>query len=254
MDVLAIDVGNSDVVLGLWGKGQTIPKTMRMNTLSIVENPNAFLELLSLVHEKWGPSDSVRLVMSSVVPMATKPILQYLNQFFNTSVKFLDQSQYHKLPLTILKPDEIGTDLVANALAAHSMYHTDSIIVDFGTAMSFTTIDKTGKIIGVSIAPGLYTAVRALTSNAAQLSDVQLHMPSSVLGQNTEHAIQSGIMFGYDGLVRGIISAQEKELNLRLNVVATGGLSALIHTLSDRVDDYQPHLTLEGLRLAESLI
>ena len=238
MDVLAIDVGNSDVVLGLWGKGQTIPKTMRMNTLSIVENPNAFLELLSLVHEKWGPSDSVRLVMSSVVPMATKPILQYLNQFFNTSVKFLDQSQYHKLPLTILKPDEIGTDLVANAL----------------TAMSFTTIDKTGKIIGVSIAPGLYTAVRALTSNAAQLSDVQLRMPSSALGQNTEHAIQSGIMFGYDGLVRGIISAQEKELNLRLNVVATGGLSALIHTLSDRVDDYQPHLTLEGLRLAESLI
>ena len=134
------------------------------------------------------------------------------------------------------------------------MYHTDSIIVDFGTAMSFTTIDNTGKIIGVSIAPGLYTAVRALTSNAAQLSDVQLRMPSSALGQNTEHAIQSGIMFGYDGLVRGIISAQEKELNLRLNVVATGGLSALIHTLSDRVDDYQPQLTLEGLRLAESLI
>lgn len=254
MEVLAIDVGNSDVVLGLWSIGQSIPKTMRMNTLSIVENPNAFLDLLSLVREKWEPSNTVRLVMSSVVPMATKPILQYLGLFFNTPVKLLDKSQYHKLPLTILKPEEIGTDLVANALAAHAKYHMDSIVVDFGTAMSFTTIDKNGHILGVSIAPGLYTAVRALTSNAAQLSDVQLQMPSSSLGQNTEQAIQSGIMFGYDGLVRGIIAAQENELKLRLNVVATGGLSTLIPTLQDRVDAYQPHLTLEGLLLAASLI
>jgi len=188
------------------------------------------------------------------VPAITNQLSDTLYRISGLKALPLNQDTYKYLPIEILQPTEIGTDLVANALAVHLKYKSNTMVVDFGTAMSFTTINQEGKIIGVCIAPGLQTAIKSLTSNTAQLFEVPIIQPASALGKNTEHAIQAGITYGYDGLVKGIVIAQEKELGLKLNVVCTGGLSKIIFTLMDRIDHYAPHLTLEGLREAGRII
>ncbi|MEO5581334.1 MAG: type III pantothenate kinase [Saprospiraceae bacterium] len=250
MNHLAIDIGNTDTVFGYWTEKAELPKVLRISTKRFVSNKDqASLSFTAGIND-WEISEPVDIILSSVTPAATETVYSLVKFHLKQEIKKLDKTTFFRLPLEIISPDEIGTDLVANALASHIIYRGDSIIVDFGTAMSFTTIDKNGKILGVSIAPGLQTAIKSLTSNAAQLFEVPLIMPASALGQNTEHAIQAGIMYGYDGLVRGIIQAQEKELGIKLNIIATGGLSQKIPTLKEIVHHYEPHLTLTGLRLA----
>ena len=254
MNHLTIDIGNTDTVFGYWTSSEISPKILRINTKHILSHHSLDLNHeLSTVYQ-WLPYNQCQATMSSVVPLATPKVLALIQNNISSQIKLLDQNSYPLLPIEILRPDQIGADLVANALAAHTLYHQDTIIVDFGTAMSFTTVNRNGKILGVSIAPGLQTAIKSLTSHAVQLFEVPLEMPSSSLGQNTEHAIQAGIMYGYDGLVRGIIQSQEQELKLQLTVVATGGLSQKITTLKDRVDHFEPYLTLMGLKIAGQYI
>jgi type III pantothenate kinase len=250
MNHLTIDIGNTDAVFGFWKAGQDQPNILRISTKRFITDSDQASLTLAAGLINWDIQHPIEIILSSVAPAATEIIHALVKYHFKQEVKRLDMSTYSQLPLEILSPAEIGTDLVANALAAYTLFKKDSIIVDFGTAMSFTTVNHKGKIIGVSIAPGLQTAVHSLISNAAQLFEVPLIMPSSALGQNTEHAIQAGIMYGYNGLVRGIVHAQEKELGIKLNVIATGGLSKKIPTLTELVDHYEPHLTLIGLKLA----
>jgi type III pantothenate kinase len=122
------------------------------------------------------------------------------------------------------------------------------MVIDFGTALTFTTISVSGKILGVAIAPGLLTALKSLTGNTAQLRDVQLVAPPSVLGDNTIHAIQSGIVLGFAGLVDSMVDRAEGELSCRLNVIATGGLSSVLQNISTKIRVIDENLTLDGLR------
>jgi type III pantothenate kinase len=154
-----------------------------------------------------------------------------------------------QLPIDILNPFEIGSDLVANAAAAHFKYKKACIVVDFGTALTFTTISSTGKILGVSIAPGLKTAIRSLSQNTAKLFDVPLVMPTSALGKNTVTAIQSGILIGYEGLVRNMVLKIREEVQEECHAIATGGLSSIISPLHDFFHAVEPNLTLDGLRM-----
>ncbi|MDZ4710222.1 MAG: type III pantothenate kinase [Saprospiraceae bacterium] len=250
MNLLAVDIGNSDTVFGVWTLNATLPIVFRIETASILQNPLLIRQALDLKLSHFPSPTIEKVILSSVVPQATDLVRSQIVDYTRLPIQLLDHSQFHKLPIQVLKPDEIGTDLVANALAAYSSVQQNCIIVDFGTALSFTTIDQGGKIIGVSIAPGLLTALKALTAHTAQLQTVPLTMPPSSLGKNTEEAIQTGILYGYDGLVRGIINAQEKELGLDLYVIVTGGLSHSIPTLNNRVNLYSPYLTLEGLKIA----
>lgn len=250
MNHLTIDIGNTDTVFGYWTEKAEMPKILRISTKRFVSHKDQASMSFTAGIQDWEISEPIDIILSSVTPAATEIVYSLLKFQLKQEIKRLDKTTFFRLPLDIISPDEIGTDLVANALASYILFRQDSIIVDFGTAMSFTTVDKNGKILGVSIAPGLQTAIKSLTSNAAQLFEVPLIMPVSALGQNTEHAIQAGIMYGYDGLVRGIVHAQEKELGLPLNVIATGGLSQKIPTLKEVVHHYEPHLTLIGLRLA----
>ena len=250
MNLLAVDIGNSDTVFGIWTLNATLPYVFRIDTASILQNHLLLPQELELKLTHIPVSTIEKVILSSVVPQVTDLVRSQILEYTQLPVQLLDHTQFHKLPIQVLKPDEIGTDLVANALAAYTLVQQECIIVDFGTALSFTTIDRQGKIIGVSIAPGLLTALKALTAHTAQLQTVPLSMPSSSLGKNTEEAIQTGILYGYDGLVRGIIEAQEKELGLDLYVIVTGGLSHIIPTLKNRVNLYSPYLTLEGLKIA----
>ena len=153
-----------------------------------------------------------------------------------------------------MSPHEIGTDLIANATAAHLLHPGDCMVIDFGTALTFTVIEASGDIKGVNIAPGLKTAIRALVGNTAQLPEVPLELPDSAIGKNTVHAIQSGVLWGYVGMVEGMVSRIKAEVGQDLKVVATGGLSSILHPLHDLFDTVDPKLTLEGLRLIHQII
>jgi type III pantothenate kinase len=153
------------------------------------------------------------------------------------------------LEFAIENPAELGTDLIATAVAGYNRCRSNCIVVDFGTALSFTVVDQARRIRGASIAPGMQAAMNALSRNTDQLPHVPLVAPPSAIGTNTIHAIQSGIIFGYVGLVGAIIDRIRGELDGPATVIATGGLSGVIATLIDSVDSVEPWLTLEGLRL-----
>jgi type III pantothenate kinase len=141
-----------------------------------------------------------------------------------------------------------------NVLAATSLYQTHCIVVDFGTALTFTTVNNEKKILGVAIAPGIYTALGSLIENAVQLPQIHLEKPASPLGKNTVQAIQAGMVYGYIGMVEGLVSETKKKLAGIVTVIATGGLSGLVAPHTKIIDVIKPNLTLDGLRIAGELV
>lgn len=246
---LTLDIGNSDITLGLWDK--TFLKQL-WRIQSKPEQPELFygVKIRDCFFESGIQASQVSLVViSSVVPTLTSKVKNVIRTLFNIEPTILQPAVYEKLPIKVLNPYEIGSDLVANAMAAWHRFQTGCIIVDFGTALTFTTISKKGEIIGVSIVPGLRTSIKALTQNTAKLFDVPLEMPKSALGTSTVTAIQSGLVIGYEGLVRSVVGAIRKEVGEDYLAVATGGLSFVITSLKTFFHVVDPNLTLEGLRL-----
>ena len=246
---LAIDVGNTNIVFGVHNDENWL-NNWRIQTDPLKTADEYEVIFRSLFYSgKILPESIDSMVLSSVVPSLTQQFEEMIASLFRLTPVIVGPAIYEKLPLKILNPYEIGTDLVANALAAYIKFGGFTTVIDFGTALTFTTIGQEGEILGVAIAPGLRTAVSALAGKTAQLPHVHLAPPPSVLGENTVHAIQAGIVLGYTGLVESIIKRTEYELNHQLNVVATGGLSPVISKILGRIDAIEPLLTLDGLRL-----
>jgi type III pantothenate kinase len=252
--LLVVDIGNSDITLGLWGEDSwrhiwRIP--------SKPDQPELFygVKLRDYFLEAQLPMSSVSSIcLSSVVPSLNEKIRNMIRTLFVLEPILLGPKIYEKLPLQVLNPYEIGSDLVANAMGAFIKFKQTCIVVDFGTALTFTTVSSEGRIMGVSIVPGLRTALRALTQNAAKLFDVPLEIPKSALGTSTVTAIQSGIVIGYEGLVRKMVSAIREELKVDCPAIATGGLSFVISPLKTFFYAIDPTLTLDGLRfIAETM-
>ena len=252
--LLAIDVGNSDITIGLWN-GEAWLREWRIPSRTELLEVSYAMKLRDLFLEDSQPVDSVKtIVLSSVVPGLTEKIKNVAKSLFEKEPIVLGPALYAQLPLSILNPYEIGSDLVANAVAAHFQLKQTCIVVDFGTALTFTTVSGDGKILGVSIVPGLRTALKSLSQNTAKLFDVPLEMPKSALGTNTVTAIQSGIVIGYEGLVKNMVVAIRKELGVDCPAIATGGLSFVITSLKSFFHLVDPKLTLNGLRLIGELI
>jgi type III pantothenate kinase len=193
-------------------------------------------------------ADIKQIIISSVVPSLVHPFTEMLTKLLPEGIiNIVGPDIYHKLQVKVLNPYQIGSDLVANAVAAFKKFGKLTTIIDFGTALTFTTIGKNAEIRGVAIAPGLQTAVGALAGKTAQLPQIHLTPPPSVLGENTIHAIQSGVIFGFSGLVDSIIERTQNELGEKLTVVATGGLSSIIAPLTKNIKIIEPMLTLDGL-------
>lgn len=246
---LAVDIGNSDVVFGLYAH-DTWQHIWRTPTLPGEVTAHYERQLRLLMLEDNVPLGTItRTVLSSVVPTLTPTLRDVLTGLFGTAPVVIGPAVYGALPLTILRPDQIGTDLVANAMAAYTRYGQNCVVVDFGTALTFTTVSATGEILGVAIAPGLKTAIRSLFANTAQLPEVPIELPPSALGLNTTHAIQAGVVMGYEGLVRSMIHRIRTELNGDCLAVATGGLAHAIATLGPEFEAVIPSLTLDGIRL-----
>lgn len=246
--MLALDIGNSDITIGLYAEGEW-SQVWRIPT--IVELPAMYfsMRLANQFLEAGIQKEEVDVVgISSVVPELTSRMEEASAGLFNVKPVILGPEKYKKLPLTILKPYEIGADLVCNAMAAYSMFNKSCVVVDFGTALTFTGISGQGEIVGVSIAPGLRTAIKSLSQHTAKLFDVPLEMPSSVLGKGTTHAIQAGVLIGYEGMVLHMLDKFRAELGADMKSVATGGLCFAIPSLKPVFDAVDPRLTLEGLR------
>lgn len=252
--ILAIDVGNSDITLGLWD-ANAWTHTWRIPTQ--INQPELFygIKMRDYFFEANVEVSKIEIcVLSSVVPPLTDKLKSVIEVLLEKQPIVLGPTIYEKLKIKVLNPYEIGSDLVSNAVAAYEHYKHTCIVVDFGTALTFTTLSARGKILGVSIAPGLKTAIKSLTQNTAKLFDVPLQMPPSALGTSTITAIQSGILFGYNGLVQSMVREIRAEINEECPAIATGGLSGIITPLQDFFDRIDPNLTLNGLRIvAETL-
>lgn len=252
--LLAIDIGNTNIVFGIkanntWGNIWRI-QTDKGKTAD--EYEVIFRSLFS--SGKVCKNEISRVILSSVVPSLNDDFEQLIRRFLNLNVLIIRPEIYESLPIKILNPYQIGADLVANSMGAFVKYKEPCIIVDFGTALSFTTLSGDGEILGVVIAPGMRTALKALAGNTAQLPHVQLAEPPSVLGKNTVHAIQAGVVIGYSGLVDRIIEKTKEELKLELTVVGTGGLSNVFAGSSQKINHVEENLTLDGLAAISDLL
>lgn len=245
---LSVDVGNTDTVFGIW---QNDDWTHIFRTRSLPEEPSHYYESALRLHfleTNISAADIKTVVLSSVVPPLTPTLAAMLTDFLGKSPIVVTHDVFPEVRVKIDHANEIGSDLVANAVAAYVKYKRNAVIVDFGTALTFTTISEDGEILGVAIAPGLKTAVKALFSNTAQLPEVPLYLPESAIGKNTTHAIQAGILLGYESLVRGMITRIRRELDGDCIAVATGGLSSIIDTLHGEFVEVNRNLTLDGMR------
>ncbi len=248
--LLAIDIGNSNVTLGLaegsqWRQVWRLPTKVDKEALLFYE-----LQISNYLLEKDVRAGTIKqVVISSVVPDLKTLFAGLARHRFQLSPIIVGPEVYPRLKLQIRRPDELGTDLYANAVAAYYLYGRDCIITDFGTALTFTTLTREGELLGVSITPGLKTAISALFNRTAQLPEVPLELPVSAIGKDTVHAIQSGVLIGYVGLVKHMLACIRAEVGEHYIALATGGLSTILHPLEGAFHRIEPNLTLDGLRI-----
>jgi len=247
--LLCIDIGNTNIVLGLWDGGRWVAH-WRIRTAREQMPDEYFILLQALLRESGHTmSDIDRAVIGSVVPPLTTVFSELFARYARIAPLIVGPGIRTGLRIRIDNPVELGADLVANAVAAFERFHSACIVVDFGTATTFSAVSDTGDFLGVAIALGLGAASEALASRTAQLPRVSLEPPPSAIGKNTVHSMQSGLILGYVGLVEGLIRRIRNELNGEVKVVATGGLSETLAPLTSEIPLVDPWLTLEGLRI-----
>ena len=247
--LLAIDIGNTNVTLGVFD-GEQLRATWRMATdVHRMADEYAAILLNLLPHENIATSDITDVCLCNVVPPLTTTFLDLSQRYFKTLPLVVGAGVKSGVRIRMDNPKEVGADRIADAAAAHHLYRGPVIIIDLGTATTFSIVSKEGDFIGGIIATGIATAAEALYTRTAQLPRVDLVRPKNVIGTNSVAAIQSGIINGYASLVEGMVARIRKEMGEKAKVVATGGYSALIGKETGVIDEVNPDLTLIGLRL-----
>jgi len=247
--LLAIDIGNTNTTFGVFD-GEKLRATWRMATgVNQMADEYAALLLNLLHHQGLDTSDIKEVALCSVVPPLLTTFEELCRRYFQVSPLVVGPGVKTGVRIRMDNPREVGTDRIVNAAAAHHLYSGPVIIVDLGTATTFDTVSKEGDYIGGVIAPGIVTAAEALFTKAAALPRVELVRPKQAIGSNTVTAMQSGIVFGYVGLIEGIVTRIQKELEEEATVVATGGYAELIAQETTVIDRVDPNVTLIGLRL-----
>lgn len=249
--LLAIDVGNSHSVIGIYD-GREIIQHWRINT-----NRNATSdELASLFHSLFHMDDISfsqiqAVIIASVVPPMHASWDRFIKRYFDIPCIHVDNNLDFGIKILIDNPAEIGADRIVNTVAAFSKYQSALIVVDFGTATTFDCVSNTGDYIGGVIAPGLAISLEALGQRTAKLPRIDISSPpENVIGKNTITAIKSGILFGYGGLVEGLLANIKREFaSTTPKVIATGGMAGLIAPYAKSIESIEPLLTLEGLRI-----
>jgi len=248
--LLAIDVGNTETVLGVF-QGGTLERHWRMSTRA--ERTADELALLFggfLEHEGLSFSRQITgVVIASVVPDQTRALREMVDEYFHFPPVVVEPGVKTGISVHTENPREVGADRIVNALAAFSRFGGPCIVVDFGTATTYDAVSENGEYLGGAIAPGIQVSATGLFTATAQLRRVEITPPHSVIGRNTVESLQSGLLFGTAAEVEGMVERMQKELGGDATVIATGGLAPAIVPLCAPIDHHEPWLTLEGLRL-----
>lgn len=246
---LPIDIGNSTILLGVYDQNHLLLHgriTTQKEKNSSFYGPE-FLNILSpFPKEKIGKIR--RCLISSVVPRLDPVFKESLEKFLGLTPIFLDPLN-SGMPIKTLHPQEVGADRIANAVAAYELYSGPVVVVDFGTATTFDVISKEGEYLGGLITPGIETSAQAMWEKAEKLYAVEITKPESIIGRDTTTCMQAGIFYGAVSQMEGIISRLREKFEERLKVVLTGGLCHFMAQNSKLIDEVNPLLTLEGLRI-----
>ena len=244
--LLAIDVGNTNTVLGLYDNKKLI-QHWRIKTDSSSTADELILTFNGLLKDQ---PQVTGISLCSTVPSVLKEMRWMLERYFpNTKTVIIEPGTKTGVPIITDNPKEVGADRIANSLAVFERHGGPSVVVDFGTSTNFDVVSEKGEFLGGALAPGIEISLEALASKAAQLRKVEFVKPRSVIGKNTVEALQSGALYGFAGQVDGILQRIIAEIGPVKAVVATGGLAPLVVEESSTITHHEPDLTLEGLRL-----
>lgn len=247
--LLAVDIGNTNVTLGVF-EGEQLRATWRMAAdINQMDDEYAALLFSLLNHQGMDAADIKEAAICSVVPPLVGTFEELLKRYCDVSPLVVRAGVKTGVRILADNPREVGTDRIVNCAAAHYLYKRAVIVVDLGTGTTFDMVSKGGDFIGGVIAPGIGIAAQALYTRTAALPRVELIAPPKAIGTNTVTAMQSGIVFGYIGLVEGLLARIQKELGEKALVVATGGYAELIARGTKVIDEINPDITLVGLRL-----
>ncbi|MBB5174886.1 type III pantothenate kinase [Texcoconibacillus texcoconensis] len=246
--IFVLDAGNTNIVLGVY-EGENLKYHWRIGTdASKTEDQYAMLVKDLFNHEGIGASDISGVIISSVVPPIMYALEQMCKKYFNLTPIVIGPGIKTGLNIKYDNPREVGADRIVNAVAGIHEYGGPLIIVDFGTATTFCSINGKGQYVGGAIAPGISISTEALYNRASKLPRIEIAKPKNIIGSNTVTAMQSGILYGYVGQVEGIVSRMKKETNEDATVIATGGLAPLIAKEATVIDVVDSFLTLKGLK------
>lgn len=246
-NLLVVDVGNTNIVLGVY-RGDELVMSWRLATARERTADEYGIVAKQLVSTIFNDKLDGAIV-ASVVPPLNSTIRFMLEQYFGVEPLFVEPGVKTGLSIATENPLEVGADRIVNAVAAHALFGGPTVVVDFGTATTFDLVTANAEYRGGIIAPGLTISSEALFARAARLPRVDLRRPAQLIGTNTVASMQSGIFFGYLGLVDGILQRMRAEVPNLKRVIATGGLAALLAAESEYIDETDAELTLKGLKI-----
>ncbi len=247
--LLTIDIGNTNITLGLYNREKLGPR-WRLATIHERMPDEYGLQFLGLLnHIGEEPSALTGVCLASVVPPLTGKILHACRQYLHQDPLVVDTGVKTGVRVMYDDPRAVGADRIADAAAVQRLYGGPACVVDFGTATTFNAVTAEGDYLGGALSPGINIAAEALFTRAAKLPRVDIQRPPSVIGRNTVHAMQSGLLFGYVCMVEGMVARFREEMGPGMKVIATGGLSEIIASETDVIEIIAPWLTLDGLRI-----
>jgi len=254
--LLVIDVGNTNTVLGLYDGDQLIHDWRIRTEIDHTVDEYGML-IFNLYQSSRMKTEKIKAVSAIIISCVVPPMLNILEplcvKYFNVKPLIVGPGIKTGMPIFYDNPKEVGADRIVNAVAAYDKYRQAAIIIDFGTATTFDYISPKGEYMGGCIAPGIMISSEALFERAAKLPRVELTKPKSVITKDTVSAMQTGIIFGYAGLVDGIVERMKAEIKTKPLVIATGGLARLVAAETKYIDKIEDMLTLEGLRIIYNL-
>jgi type III pantothenate kinase len=244
--LLAIDVGNTNTVLGMYD-GDDLVSSWRIKTDARTTADEMALTYRGLLADQ----DPVTgIVLCSTVPAVLREMRVMLDRYFaDINIVIVEPGTKTGVPVLTDNPKEVGADRIVNTIAAHHLFGGPCIVVDFGTSTNLDVVSAKGEFLGGALAPGIEISIDALAQRAAQLRKVELVRPRSAIGKNTVEALQSGALYGFAGQVDGLVDRITAELGEVTAVVATGGLAPIVVPESRRITHHEPDLTLLGLRM-----